>query len=242
MGMDRKQVSLEVHENAQLAYLIELVLADKEFSDIHADLIRLSASPHSIREEVLPLSESIQLISDRLNLEPILLAFALIQWSNEVDLGDPGTVGSDNWFDLNPETLAQRQLAAGMAQEIAREIGVVISKLNADPIDVAILARRKSGELTMQLDKLIKKIQGELGRRKRLFFECSKRDLQIFYWWKVKGISLTDVNVLKLFEGEFPLLDLSVLENRTALSKKAFSRANEIKKLIHSVVKVYNRS
>ncbi len=240
MGNEEIIVSEEAHENAKLAYLIELVLSDADFEDIHEEIKKLSASKESIREEVLPLSMSLAAIARRLNLHPVLLAFALIQWSEQADLGTPGAMGLDNWFALQPDALDRRREALAATQSICEDIEFTISKLNVDPIDSVKLARKKSGELSIVLDKLIKQIQGELGKKKRLFYQCSRRDIQIFYRIKVKKKTLSSPEILEIFEGPKSTYDLSVLDNRTSLSQRAHSRANEIQGLIDSVIETYS--
>lgn len=235
MGTDVGDVTKDLHERAQLAYLVELILADASFTDIHRPLRKLSVSKEALHEDFGKLAAKLGAVAKRLNIEPLVLAWSLVQWSEEADLGNPGPQGGANWSLRSPELRESHRSALKNSTILADELRSSLEYGKLDPLDSVSQARKKAGALVKELDKLKKSLEGEMGRRKRLFYECSKRDMRIFFLVKIKKIPMVDVNILRELEGPGANLDLSIKSNRIALAKKIHGRANEIVRLMNSV-------
>lgn len=235
-GQKRRSRTESDSQDAQLAYLLDLALADDALdTSVRAGLKASVKLRNACRGAIGPLSEEVAPLARSLNLHPTLFALMICHWREERDKGAKGPVGLDDWYDLSDEAREVRVEVLKEARELAGDLEFSVRRLNEDVETCIKLAIKKSVDIKSKLEVLKKKVQSELGRRRKLFHHYSKRDLEAFYLRRMRGLEPSHPRILGLYNDSN--LDLSIKENRDRIKRYASDRISEVASRLGAIVR-----
>lgn len=195
--MDEPKATVPEHEEASLAYLIDLIISDPQFA-IGTEIKSLINHPAAQREDFDEFSKVVVKHSEELHLPPRILAYAVIQWFSESDRSPSTVKGSANWILEAPHIGFDRRELIERFEQIHSQLFVGLSTGRDDPeecLDRCI-------ELTRQLKGTLKTGKSNLSdlkvRRKQLFYAMSKINLQAFYLSEIRGYNLDSARIQEL--------------------------------------------
>lgn len=222
------------HEEANLAYLIDLIIGDPQFA-IGSELKCLINHPAAQREDIDELSKVIAMHSAELHIPPRILAYAVIQWFSESDKSPSTIKGSANWILEAPHIGFDRRDIVERFDQIHRQVVVGLTTGQDDPeecLDRCI-------ELTRQLESTLKAGKSNLndlkGRRKQLFYAVSQISLQAFYLSEIRGLNLDSPRIQELLAEANAAYDLRLNDDRKAAQKQIYDWCRTVRALIQAV-------
>lgn len=222
------------HEEASLAYLIDLIISDPQFA-IGAELKSLINHPAAQWEDIDALSKVVAKHSEDLHMPPRILAYAVIQWFSESDKSPSTIKGSANWILEAPHIGFDRRDLIERFDQIHRQVVVGLSTGRDDPeecLDRCI-------ELNRQLESTLKTGRSNLnnlkGRRKQLFYAMSKINLQAFYLSEIRGLNLDSPRIQELLAEANVAYDLRLNDDRQAAQRQIYDWSRTVRELIKTV-------
>lgn len=228
------KATLNQHEEANLAYLIDLVISDTQYA-IGAELKRLINHPATQREDFEELSNVVAKYSDELHLPPKILAYALLQWFSESDRAPSTPNGSANWMLEAPHIGFDRRDLTEQFELIHQLLLDGLYRGREDPeecLDRCIALHAQLGNVLRRGKSNIATLK---GKRKQLFYALSKVRLQAFYLSEVRGCNLDSPRIQQLLVDANTTYDLRQNGDRKAAQKQLYDWCRSVRELVLSV-------
>lgn len=222
------------HEEAQLAFLIDLIISDTHFG-VGEHLKNLISHSAAVDEDVEELSHLVQGFSDELKLPPRVLSYALLQWFSQSDISPSTAVGSANWTIEAPYIGFDRRELLSRYEELHRRVHEALTISRNDPEECLAECQELSSKIQHLLDDGNRRLQVLKGRRRRLFYSMSKVKLKAFYLCEIRGLNLDSGLVQELLAEADAPFDLRQTDDRTASQKQLYGWCRSVRDLMAMV-------